>query len=263
MGKKQLFLFNVVSVVIICTVLLLSVSAGQVDDKGRARPTFSDVAYGKHERNKLDFWKAESGKPAPLVVVFHGGGFRKGDKSAIHGWKFLDGYLPKGVSFASVNYPFLSDANNDYFEVMKHCRRAVEFIIANADKWNVDKNQIAVYGSSAGALISEWLGCNMTNISAVGAYQQPLGTAELILPCLKPGCPPVYVFQTSGADDLMHSSRNATMLKMACDEKKIDCQLWGNRKNGFASLPSGKSPTNLLMEFLFKVWKTHPGEQMQ
>ncbi len=229
---------------------------------GQVKPTFSDVAYGEHERNKLDFWKAESSKPAPLVVIFHGGGFSKGDKSIISGWKFLDGYLPKGVSFASVNYPFLQHTNNDYLEIMKHCRKAMDFIVANAKKWNIDKTRIAVYGSSAGALIAEWLGCNTTYVSAVGAYQQPMGTAELVLPYLKPGCPPVYIFQSSGTEDLLHNSKYASMLKEACDEKNVECQLWGSQKNGFTRLPGGKSPTNLMMDFCFKVWKMNPDDQL-
>ena len=38
------------------------------------KPTLSEIRYGKHERNILDFWKAESTKPTPLVFVIHGGG---------------------------------------------------------------------------------------------------------------------------------------------------------------------------------------------
>src|ERR1043165_9459952 len=46
-------------------------------------PTAADVHYGPHERNVLDFWKAPSEQPTPLVVYIHGGGFVAGDKSGV------------------------------------------------------------------------------------------------------------------------------------------------------------------------------------
>ena len=43
-------------------------------------PTFADVAYGVHERHRLDFFQAPGEGPRPLYVFFHGGGFSVGDK---------------------------------------------------------------------------------------------------------------------------------------------------------------------------------------
>ena len=42
----------------------------------KPRPDLVKVHYGDHERQVLDFWKAKSDKPTPLVVFIHGGGFR-------------------------------------------------------------------------------------------------------------------------------------------------------------------------------------------
>ena len=42
----------------------------------RPQPTVADFAYGTDsERQKLDFWKAKSESPTPLVLLIHGGGF--------------------------------------------------------------------------------------------------------------------------------------------------------------------------------------------
>ncbi|MDA7823816.1 hypothetical protein N9A58_09540 [Opitutales bacterium] len=46
-------------------------------------PTLSEVAYGSHERNVLDFWKAKSDKPTPLAFVIHGGGGKMGAKKGL------------------------------------------------------------------------------------------------------------------------------------------------------------------------------------
>ncbi len=42
-------------------------------DASVPQPTLSDVRYGEHERHVLDFWKAPSDVPTPLVFVIHGG----------------------------------------------------------------------------------------------------------------------------------------------------------------------------------------------
>jgi acetyl esterase/lipase len=47
--------------------------------KGDAWP--ADAADGPHERNVLDFYRAPSDKPTPLVVHIHGGGFVAGNKN--------------------------------------------------------------------------------------------------------------------------------------------------------------------------------------
>jgi acetyl esterase/lipase len=71
-------------------------------------PTFSNVPYGKHERQVLDFFKANTNEPAPLVINIHGGGWVNGDKvSALGDLKKL---LDNGISVASINYRFTTPA---------------------------------------------------------------------------------------------------------------------------------------------------------
>ncbi|HEY2159550.1 MAG TPA: hypothetical protein VGH33_28255, partial [Isosphaeraceae bacterium] len=47
-------------------------------------PTYANVPYGDHERQVLDFFKADTKEPAPLVVYIHGGGWVNGDKGGIN-----------------------------------------------------------------------------------------------------------------------------------------------------------------------------------
>jgi acetyl esterase/lipase len=46
------------------------------------KPTFTEVRYGTHERQILDFWKAESPTPTPVVFVIHGGGWQGGRRKS-------------------------------------------------------------------------------------------------------------------------------------------------------------------------------------
>jgi|GEM_PF-7072747 len=73
-------------------------------------PTQTDVAYGEHERQKLDFWKATSELPTPVLIFFHGGSFKAGDKSAIQSRSILDECLKAGISVVSANYRLSTDS---------------------------------------------------------------------------------------------------------------------------------------------------------
>lgn len=73
------------------------------------KPTLSDVPYGEHERQVLDFWKAGSSRPTPLLFFIHGGGWRVGDKTN-HLTHVAD-YLGAGISVVSINYRYLGQAH--------------------------------------------------------------------------------------------------------------------------------------------------------
>lgn len=119
-------------------------------------PTLADVRYGPHARNVLDFWRAASARPAPVVVYIHGGGFVSGDKSGVRRDKIVQECLDAGVSFAAINYRFLAPTV-PMQDILRDCARAIQFIRAQAAAWNIDKPRVAAYGSSAGAGTSLWL----------------------------------------------------------------------------------------------------------
>lgn len=118
-------------------------------------PTFANVKYGPHERNVLDFWKAKSDQPTPVVFFIHGGGFKAGDKSKARSDAILRQCLDAGVSFAAINYRFRPETAIQ--DILRDCARAVQFVRFKAGEWNVDKTRIASYGGSAGAGTSLWL----------------------------------------------------------------------------------------------------------
>ena len=49
------------------------------------KPTLADVPYGTHPKQVLDFYKAESSTPTPLVFYIHGGGWMGGKKTPFNG----------------------------------------------------------------------------------------------------------------------------------------------------------------------------------
>jgi len=118
------------------------------------QPTFANVQYGPHERNVLDFWKADSQKPTALVVFIHGGGFVGGDKSKADS-EIIRACLDAGVSFMAINYRFRQHAPIQ--DILRDAARAIQFIRDHAKEYNIDPKRIASYGGSAGAGTSLWL----------------------------------------------------------------------------------------------------------
>jgi len=119
-------------------------------------PTQADVRYGEHERNVLDFWKAGTDKPAPLLFFIHGGGWLNGDKSGIA----VAPYLKAGISVVSINYRYTSQAAAVKPPVkapLHDAARALQFVRSKAAEWNIDKERIGASGGSAGACSSLWL----------------------------------------------------------------------------------------------------------
>lgn len=119
------------------------------------KPTAANASYGPHARNVLDFWKADTTEPAPVLVFIHGGGFLAGSKEGVSPEAvFL--CLANGISFASINYRFTSQAI--YPAPMQDGARAIQFLRSKAKEWNIDPKRIGAYGGSAGAGISMWIG---------------------------------------------------------------------------------------------------------
>ncbi|QDU89707.1 alpha/beta hydrolase fold protein [Pirellulimonas nuda] len=127
-------------------------------------PTLTGVRYGPHRRNTLDFWKASSDGPTPLVMVIHGGGWNGGSsKQTIHKLVDTQALLDAGVSVASIHYRLIKHAGDLQPPVrapLEDAARALQFIRSQAEPWNVDKSRIAAAGGSAGGCSSLWLACH-------------------------------------------------------------------------------------------------------
>ena len=124
--------------------------------KPAVTPTMADVAYGPHPKQVIDFYKAESKTPTPLVFYIHGGGWRGGSKNSMSPQTYLDA----GISVVSVEYRFVQEAGDVTPPVkapLHDAARALQFVRSKAAEWNIDKTRIGATGGSAGACSSLWL----------------------------------------------------------------------------------------------------------
>jgi hypothetical protein len=126
------------------------------------KPTLAEVRYGPHERHVLDFWRAGSATPAPLVFVIHGGGWQGGEKERVNKFVNVEGLLAQGISVVAINYRFIKHAEAEGVTPpvkapLHDAARALQFVRSQAAAWNLDKTRIGAAGGSAGACSSLWL----------------------------------------------------------------------------------------------------------
>lgn len=114
-----------------------------------------DIAYDDdHSSQCVDVYLARSEKPTPAMIHIHGGGWRGGSKKHVPRW-LLNLVTEGKLSVVSVEYRFTDVAVHP--AQVNDCRRAVQFVRHNAEKWNIDPTRIGVTGGSAGGHLSAYV----------------------------------------------------------------------------------------------------------
>jgi acetyl esterase/lipase len=116
------------------------------------------------KKHLFDIYLPANGKgKTPLVVLIHGGGWIGNDKYSDMGYmpNTIAAMLDDGMAVASIDYRFAMQAV--FPAILQDCNKAVSFIYDNADKYNVDKNKIALMGFSAGGHLASLMGTSQNN----------------------------------------------------------------------------------------------------
>lgn len=199
--------------------LELTFTDAPVDLTNSSADFAADVRYGDAERNVFDIYLPDCADPTPLVIYIHGGGFTTGDKRTpyIPQDDNIRTFLQNCVAFASINYTLLdipeegSDltaaiAQGGVQAPLRDTARALQFMRYHYESLNIEVENVAVYGVSAGAGSGLWLGTRddmaepenedpvlreSTRVKAVGAlstqstYDIP-DWEEVLLPITEP-----------------------------------------------------------------------------
>lgn len=132
-----------------------------------------DVAYGAHQREKIDVFLAD--KPdAPLLAFIHGGYWKQRTKDEF-AW-MAPAYTEAGVAFASIGYPLCPEVRIG--DIVGSVRRALVHLAKEARALGFDPGRIHVGGHSAGGHLSAMLAA--TDFSALGAPRDLVKSATLV-----------------------------------------------------------------------------------
>lgn len=117
--------------------------------------SIKDVAYGFHQKQRMDIYVPEGAKHAPIIMVLHGGGWNYGDKAspAVYINK-LNRWAPKGFIVVSVDTR-LKHHDADVYAQVDDLAHAVTYFQQHAAEWGGDADRLILMGhSSAGTLVS-------------------------------------------------------------------------------------------------------------
>jgi triacylglycerol lipase len=111
-----------------------------------------DLAYGPHERHRLDLFRPESAEPAPCLLFVHGGGFVMGDKGGpsdpfhnhIGAWALRHGLVGATMTYRLAPEARWPDGRADVIAAVLH-------LAENAAAYGIDPARIVIAGVSAGA----------------------------------------------------------------------------------------------------------------
>ena len=134
-----------------------------------------DISYAPiSEAQKLDIYLPDEKKEKyPVIIFIHGGAWMSGDKRENFSLPILRG-LKEGYAVISINYRLSGEAT--FPAAIEDVKAAIRFIRANANKYNLDVEQITLFGRSSGANLATLAGVT----SGTTKFDNPeLGNSEV------------------------------------------------------------------------------------
>ncbi len=156
-------------------------NAGKVD---------RDVTYCNAEgvALKMDIYypQKSDGKPAPVAVYVHGGGWTSGDKAGGAGMTETPELLARGYLVAAVNYRLAPQYK--FPAAIQDVKCAIRFLRANAAKYNLDPNRIGAWGGSAGGHLVALLGTSdaSAGLEGSGGYAEQSSRVQAVVDMFGP-----------------------------------------------------------------------------
>lgn len=133
-------------------------------------PDHRNLVYGPHPRQMLDIYASGfTGRPSPVYLWLHGGGYSGGDKANVHP-RLVARLALAGVSVVSANYRFSDDP--EFLAPLHDAARVLQFVRHHAAEYRLDPSRVALGGGSAGAASSCWI--------ALGPDRAQAGSADPI-----------------------------------------------------------------------------------
>ena len=146
-----------------------------------------NVSYGGHAQQKMDVY-LPSGRTAattPVVVFIHGGGWNAGDKAdfdALNVYGLLNG---AGYAVVNMNYRLAGDQYHKHPTQLADIDSALAFISRKSSEWDVNADNVAFLGASAGAHLSLLHAYTRNSAGRVKCVVDFFGPTDLPHPSIK------------------------------------------------------------------------------
>ncbi|MES2173120.1 MAG: alpha/beta hydrolase [Pseudomonadota bacterium] len=115
--------------------------------------TAADVAYGTHERHRLDICRPQGDGLAPILVFVHGGGFLKGDKGGVDAWPNANvGRMAAQAGFMGIVINYRLAPDHVWPAGSEDVAAVVAWIKSHAAQHGGDPQRVVLMGTSAGSV---------------------------------------------------------------------------------------------------------------
>ncbi len=150
--KKFLVIF------VIVVMLFCLCSCDKVENKDTPTEVYAkygNIVYASNSSSQnMDIYVPSKGEGTfPVIFAIHGGGFAFGSADMC---KEMINFTEYGYAVVGVNYRMSGEAI--FPAAVSDCKAAVRFIRANAAKYNLDVDNMAIWGASAGANLAVMIG---------------------------------------------------------------------------------------------------------
>jgi formylglycine-generating enzyme required for sulfatase activity len=136
-----------------------------------------DLAYGPHELNTLDLYVPETAGPHPLLIMIHGGGWRRGDKNNQNSGPSKAAFAAeRGWALASINYRLSPEVQHPAH--VEDVAAAIAWLLEHAPGKGVDTEHVVLMGHSAGAHLATLVA---TDSSYLAAHDQTLSDIDGVI----------------------------------------------------------------------------------
>jgi len=149
----------------ICLILLIALCT-TVNANSESIVIQKDIVYKsgnslteyEKQRCKLDLYLPQNNKDFPVIVWFHGGSLKQGDKSGGMTISISKHFAMQGIAVAVVNYRLSPKVT--YPAYIQDAAASVSWVIKNIEHYKGNPKKVFVSGHSAGGYLAAMLGVN-------------------------------------------------------------------------------------------------------
>ena len=129
------------------------VPEGVIDARNLVYATLEDTPFGKRDLH-LDLFRPEKEGKYPALIMVHGGGWRAGKKDM----QVPMAQMIAARGFVTVTVEYQLSLEAKYPAAVHNIKAAIRWMRANAEKYAIDPDRIAISGCSAGGQLASLTG---------------------------------------------------------------------------------------------------------
>ena len=168
----------------------VALGTARVESHSWTKTSNTPFSTGQGEFQLLDVYKPAGSAPAggwPVLIAIHGGGWRRFSKDQ-YGPRIASAFAPRGYVVVAPNYALSAPGRPTWPANFEDVEAAVRWVREQAKFLDINPNQVAAIGESAGANLAALLGTSAASgrvdgvssqVNAVIAFSTPTDLTNL------------------------------------------------------------------------------------